>query len=155
MGHDTVPLYTPSSPSPHYSSELLPGEQIIEFNRRALSRPPTGVYRRITDHLTIVLRDQHPGSVCPIYGRGGFIQGEVILGSGTRGLTSVILKVRVDLYIFVVSYDSLARGPLSSSCFWGSCFDYLPFCDLRIVECISYTMLSSDHPVRGQFPTYF
>jgi hypothetical protein len=93
MGHDIVPPYTPSPPSPHYSSELLPGEQTVEFTRRASSRPPTGVYRRITDYLTIVLRDQYPGSVCPIYGRGGFIQGDVILGSNTSGLTSVILKL--------------------------------------------------------------
>jgi hypothetical protein len=100
MGHDIVPPYTPSPPSPHYSSELLPGEQTVEFTRRASSRPPTGVYRRITDYLTIVLRDQYPGSVCPIYGRGGFIQGDVILGSNTSGLTSVILKVRVNLYFF-------------------------------------------------------
>ena len=98
MGHDIVPPYTPSPPSPRYSSELLPGEQTVEFTRRASSRPPTGVYRRITDHLTIVLRDQHPGKVCPMYGRGGFIQGDVIL-SNACGLTSVKLKVSRSLYI--------------------------------------------------------
>ncbi|KAF8442985.1 hypothetical protein L210DRAFT_3396728 [Boletus edulis BED1] len=87
-----MPPYTPSPPSPRYSSEPLPGEQIVEFTRRASSRSPTGVYRRITDHLTVILRDQHPGSVYPVYGRGGLIQGDVIL-SNTSGLTSVILKL--------------------------------------------------------------
>jgi len=98
MGHD-VPPYTPSSPSPHYSSELLPGEQIVEFTRRASSRPLTGVCRRITDRLTIVLSNQLPGSVYPIYGRGGFIQGNVTL-SDTSGLTSVILKVQ-SIYMYL------------------------------------------------------
>jgi len=94
MGDDIVPPYTPSSPSPHYSSEPLPGEQTVEFSRRSTSsRPPTGVYRRITDRLSIILRNQHPGSVFPTYGRGGLIQGELILDSNTGGLTSVILKL--------------------------------------------------------------
>lgn len=100
MGNDTVPPpYTPSPPSPHYSNELLPGEKTVEFTRRASPRTPTGVYRRITDLLTIVLRDQRPGSVYPIYGRNGVIQGDVTLNLNTSDLTSVILKVRVDLYI--------------------------------------------------------
>ncbi|KAG8214541.1 hypothetical protein J3R82DRAFT_9602 [Butyriboletus roseoflavus] len=93
MGNDTLPPYTPSTPSPRYSSGLLPGEQTVESTHRASSRRPTGVYRRITDPLTIVLRDQHPGSTYPIYGRCGVIQGDVILGNVTDGLTSVILKL--------------------------------------------------------------
>ncbi|KAN0087513.1 hypothetical protein V8E55_006134 [Tylopilus felleus] len=92
MGYDIVPPYTPSSPSPDYSSELLPGEQTVEFSHRTSSRPPTGVYRRITDQATILFRAQHPGSICPTYDRGGFIQGDVIL-SNTDGLTSVVLKL--------------------------------------------------------------
>ena len=96
MELDTVPPYSPPlSPSPHYSKELLPGEQTIEFTRRASSRSSTGtgVYRRITDQLTIVLRDQHLDSVYPRYDRGEFIHGDVILGN-TSDLTSVVLKVR-------------------------------------------------------------
>ena len=100
-----MPPYTPSSPSPHYSSELLPGEQTVEFTRRsASSRPLTGVYRRITDHLSIVLRNQHPGSVCPTYGRGGFIQGDLILDSNAGSLTSVTLKVRVDRSVYLSGF---------------------------------------------------
>ncbi|KAH0832000.1 hypothetical protein J3R83DRAFT_12903 [Lanmaoa asiatica] len=105
MGHDTLPPYTPSTPSPRYSCGLLPGEQTVESTRRTSSRPPTGVYRRITDRLTVVLRDQHPGSVYPIYGRSGVIQGNVILSnSDTDDLTSVILKVNVNPYIFTVGF---------------------------------------------------
>ncbi|KAG8215211.1 hypothetical protein J3R82DRAFT_8752 [Butyriboletus roseoflavus] len=74
MAHNTPPPYTPSAP-PRYPSGLLPEEQTVEFTRHASSRRPTGVYRRIKDHLTIVLRDQHPGSVYPMYGRSGVIQG--------------------------------------------------------------------------------
>lgn len=98
MANDTVPSYTPSPPSPRYSSELLPGEHTVEFTR-ASSLLPSGVYRRITDRLTIVLRDQHPGSVYPTYGQNEVIRGEVTLNMNTGDLTSVMLRVRVDPYI--------------------------------------------------------
>ena len=104
MGHDTPPPYTSSAPSPRYSSGLLPGEQTVELTRHASSCRPTGVYRRITDHLTIVLRDQHPGSVYPMYGRSGVIQGDVILSNVADDLTSVILKVKVNLYMSAVGF---------------------------------------------------
>lgn len=104
MGHDTLPPYTPSAPSPRYSSGVLPGEQTVEFTHHASSRHPTGVYRRITDHLAIVLRDQYPSSIYPIYGRSGVIQGDVILSNVTDDLTSVILKVKVNLYTFAVGF---------------------------------------------------
>ncbi|KAG9315840.1 hypothetical protein JVU11DRAFT_3489 [Chiua virens] len=100
MECDTVPPYTPSPPSPGYSSELLPGEQTVEFTRRVSSRPPCGVYRRITDLLTIILREQHPDSMYPIYGRGGVIQGDVILGdTPVDNITSLTLKLEGHLVL--------------------------------------------------------
>ncbi|KAF9220885.1 hypothetical protein BS17DRAFT_786128 [Gyrodon lividus] len=92
MGCDCVPPYTPSLPSPSYSTELLPGERTVEHTRRASSQPPTGIYRRITDTLTIILKDQHPGSIHPIYGRGEVIRGDLILRT-TNDLTSVTFKL--------------------------------------------------------------
>ncbi|KIJ62554.1 hypothetical protein HYDPIDRAFT_93958 [Hydnomerulius pinastri MD-312] len=92
MGRESVPPYTPSPPSPSYSTELLPGERTVEQARRALSQPPTGVYRRITENLSIVLRDQRPGSIHPIYGRGAVVRGDLMLRN-TDDLTSVTLKL--------------------------------------------------------------
>ncbi|KAF9242654.1 hypothetical protein BU15DRAFT_43937 [Melanogaster broomeanus] len=91
MGCERVPPYSPSPPSPSYSTELLPGERTVEHARRALSRP-VGVYRRITDNLTIILRDQHPGCIHPTYGRRAVVQGDLVLRN-TDELTSVTLKL--------------------------------------------------------------
>ena len=114
MGHDTPPPYTSSAPSPRYSSGLLPGEQTVELTRHASSRRPTGVYRRITDHLTIVLRDQHPGNVYPMYGRSGVIQGDVILSNVADDLTSVIFLSSVRwphiIWVIVTLHSSILYG---------------------------------------------
>ncbi|KAF8843375.1 hypothetical protein BDN67DRAFT_897307 [Paxillus ammoniavirescens] len=98
MGCDSVPPYTPSPPSPSYSTDLLPGEQIIEHARRASSQPLTGVCRRITDTITVVLRDQRPGCIHPTYDRGGVVRGDLILKS-TDDLTSVTLKLEGSLFV--------------------------------------------------------
>lgn len=98
MGRDSVPPYTPSLPSPSYSSDLLSGEQTVDYGRRPSPQHLTGVYRRITDAFTMILRDQRPGSVHPTYGRGGVVRGDLILKS-TDDLTSVTLKVRAELIV--------------------------------------------------------
>ncbi|KAG2344490.1 hypothetical protein BDR05DRAFT_882239 [Suillus weaverae] len=87
------PLYTPSPPSPSYSTELLPGEQTVEeTRRRALQTQNTGVFRRITDNITLVLRDQQPGSITPVYGKNGLVRGHISLRS-SEGLAEVTLKL--------------------------------------------------------------
>jgi len=87
------PSYSPSPPSPSYSTVLLPGEQTVEETRRAgLQTNNTGVFRRITDNITLVLRDQRPGSIKPVYGRNALIQGHISLRS-SEGLVDVTLKV--------------------------------------------------------------
>ncbi|KIK98785.1 hypothetical protein PAXRUDRAFT_133498 [Paxillus rubicundulus Ve08.2h10] len=91
MGSDCVPPpYTPSLPSPSYSSDLLPGEQTVDYGRRPSPQHLTGVYRRITDALTLIIRDQRPGNVHPIFDR--VVQGDLRLKS-TDELTSVTLKL--------------------------------------------------------------
>ena len=87
------PSYSPSPPSPSYSTQLLPGEQTVEETRLAGSQTQnTGVFRRITDSITLVLRDQQPGGIQPVYGRNGLIRGHISLRS-TEALTDVTLKV--------------------------------------------------------------
>lgn len=87
------PSYSPSPPSPSYSTELLPGEQTVEETRRLTQQTQnTGVFRRITDNITLLLRDQRPGSTIPVYGRNGFVRGQISLRS-SEGLVEVALKL--------------------------------------------------------------
>ncbi|KIK98787.1 hypothetical protein PAXRUDRAFT_133477 [Paxillus rubicundulus Ve08.2h10] len=95
---DAVPPYTPSPPSPSYSTNPLPGEQSIEHTRHASLQPLNGVCRRITDTVTVVLRDQRPGSIHPTYDRGGVVRGDLILKSADD-LTSVTLKLEGLLFV--------------------------------------------------------
>ncbi|OJA17761.1 hypothetical protein AZE42_04867 [Rhizopogon vesiculosus] len=87
------PSYTPSPPSPSYSTALLPGEQTVEETRWTGSQTHNiGVFRRITDNITLVLRDQQPGSIKPSYGRNALIRGHISLRS-SEGLTDVTLML--------------------------------------------------------------
>ncbi|KAG1836228.1 hypothetical protein C8R48DRAFT_306526 [Suillus tomentosus] len=87
------PSYSPSPPSPSYSTQLLPGEQTVEETRRQSPQAlNTGVFRRITDSTTLVLRDQQPGSITPVYGRNGLVRGHISLRS-SEGLIEVTLKL--------------------------------------------------------------
>ncbi|KAG2101079.1 uncharacterized protein F5147DRAFT_318831 [Suillus discolor] len=87
------PSYTPSPPSPSYSTQLLPGEQTVEeTRRRSLQTQNIGVFRRITDSITLVLKDQPLGSITPVYGRNGRVRGHIFLRS-SEGLVEVTLKL--------------------------------------------------------------
>ncbi|KAG1825009.1 hypothetical protein EV424DRAFT_1471870 [Suillus variegatus] len=89
------PSYSPSPPSPSYSTQLLPGEQTVEETRR---RSPqalnTGVFRRITDSTTLVLIDQQPGSITPVYGRNGLVRGHISL----RTITTLVASDSYSLW---------------------------------------------------------
>lgn len=81
----------------------LPGEQTVEETRRlALQTQNTGVFRRITDNITLLLRDQQPGSIVPVYGRNGFVRGHISLRS-SEGLVEVTLKVGVTSFFGMAS----------------------------------------------------
>ncbi|EIW74690.1 hypothetical protein CONPUDRAFT_147670 [Coniophora puteana RWD-64-598 SS2] len=89
---EVPPQYTPSTPSPKYSSTPLPGEEQVATSQRVPTPTRTGSFRRITDKVTVVLRDQLPGSVQPIYGRHGFICGYLVLHDITD-LVEVSIKL--------------------------------------------------------------
>lgn len=81
----------------------------MEETRRAGLQTHTGVFRRITDDITLVLRDQQPGSIKPVYGRNGLIRGHISLRSSV-GLTDVTLKVWLRLssrFYFLIFCNSL------------------------------------------------
>ncbi|KAG1748564.1 hypothetical protein EDB19DRAFT_1893674 [Suillus lakei] len=126
------PSYTPSPPSPSYSTMLLPGEQTVEeTQRRALQTQNTGVFRRITDNITLVLRDQRPGNITPVYGRHGLVRGHISL-RGSEGLTEVTLKLEGHLRVEVSGAVVTTSVASDSYSLWSSsstepCPKTLPF----------------------------
>ncbi|KAJ8597652.1 hypothetical protein M405DRAFT_723676 [Rhizopogon salebrosus TDB-379] len=117
------PSYTPSSPSPSYSTELLPEEQTVEATRRAGSQyQNTGVFRRIADNITLVLRDQRPGSITPVYGRNGPIRGHISLRS-SEGLTDVSLKFEGHLRVNTSRTALTTSMAAASYSLWNSSSD--------------------------------
>ncbi|KAG2155768.1 uncharacterized protein EDB93DRAFT_1201406 [Suillus bovinus] len=114
------PSYSPSPPSPSYSTELLPGEQTVEGTRRlSLQAQNTGVFRRITDNITLVLRDQQPGSITPVYGRHGLVRGHISLRS-TEGLTEVTLKLEGHLRLETSGATITTSVAFDSYSLWSS-----------------------------------
>ncbi|KAG0703757.1 hypothetical protein DFH29DRAFT_415772 [Suillus ampliporus] len=127
------PSYTPSPPSPSYSTELLPGEQTVEETRRraGLQTQNTGVFRRITDNITLVLRDQKPGSIKPVYGRNGLVRGHISLQS-SEGLAEVTLKLEGHLRVEISGAALTTSVASNSYSLWSSsstepCPKTLPF----------------------------
>ncbi|KAG2125549.1 hypothetical protein BD769DRAFT_826323 [Suillus cothurnatus] len=126
------PSYTPSPPSPSYSTQLLPGEQTIEETRRlALHTQNNGVFRRITDNITLVLRDQRPGSITPVYGRNGVIRGHISLRS-SEGLVEVTLKLEGHIRVEISGTTITTLVVSDSYSLWNSsstepCPKTLPF----------------------------
>ncbi|EIW79516.1 hypothetical protein CONPUDRAFT_154914 [Coniophora puteana RWD-64-598 SS2] len=101
------PQYTPSEPSPMYSSTPLHGEQRVAHNRRATSSR-TGSFRRITDKVTVVLSDQLPGRIQPVYGRGGCIQGYLAVHD-IDNIIEVTIRLRGEISIDIASTGSRSR----------------------------------------------
>lgn len=126
------PTYTPSPPSPSYSTELLPGEQTVEeTQRRTALTQNTGVFRRITDNITLVLRDQRPGNTTPVYGRNGLVRGHISLRS-SEGLTEVTLKLEGHLRVQLSGAAVTTSVASDSYSLWNSsstepCPKTLPF----------------------------
>lgn len=126
------PSYSPSPPSPSYSTVLLPGEQTVEETRRqALQTQNTGVFRRITDSITLVLRDQRPGSITPVYGRNGLVRGHISLRS-SEGLAEVTLKLEGYLRVETSGTTTTTSVASDSYSLWSSsstepCPKTLPF----------------------------
>ncbi|KAG2066324.1 hypothetical protein BDR04DRAFT_1170145 [Suillus decipiens] len=125
------PSYTPSPPSPSYSTALLPGEQTVEETRRLGLPVQNGVFRRITDNITLVLRDQLPGGITPVYGRNGLVRGHVSLRS-SEGLVEVSLKLEGHLRVDTSGSIITASVVSDSYSLWSSsstepCPKTLPF----------------------------
>ncbi|EIW74691.1 hypothetical protein CONPUDRAFT_140444 [Coniophora puteana RWD-64-598 SS2] len=103
-----LPDYSPSTPSPNYSSRLLQGEEVIEHSRRPSLPSRIGSYRRITERVTVVLNDQIPGSVQPLYGRLDCIRGYLAIHDATD-LVEVAIKLRGNKGVGLTPYTTVMR----------------------------------------------
>ncbi|KAK0469272.1 uncharacterized protein EV420DRAFT_1258801 [Desarmillaria tabescens] len=68
-----------SDPPPHYSCLPSQGEAIIDHSPRLGSQIPSGTFMKHRGNITVVLTEQKDGIATPSYGRGGNIQGGLLL----------------------------------------------------------------------------
>jgi hypothetical protein len=88
----TLPLYTPSGPSPNYSCDPVRGERTLQQTPGVNRIPPSGTYYKKSGKVTVALFEQENDAEIPTYGRHGLVHGTVHLEN--RELISlVVLKV--------------------------------------------------------------
>ncbi len=100
-GFDAVISSDP--PPPHYSCLPSHGEAIIDHSPRLGSQIPSGTFLKHRGNVTVVLTEQEDGIATPSYGRGGKIQGGILL-ERPEDISHVKLKVRLLLLLFHCSY---------------------------------------------------
>lgn len=75
----SLPLYTPSAPSPRYSCEPGCNEQRLQHTPRFNRPTPTGTFTKTCGGATVTLFEQEDDAKIPIYGRHGLVTGTVYL----------------------------------------------------------------------------
>lgn len=90
--HITLPVYTPSAPSPIYSCEPACNEQRLQHTPRFNQPIPTGTFKKKSGKVTITLLEQEDGAQTPTYGRHALISGAVLIEKAEM-VARVSLKV--------------------------------------------------------------
>jgi hypothetical protein len=88
-----LPVYTPSAPSPDYSSQPAGDEQTLQQTPRNNRCLPTGTFVRKTRKVTVTLFEQENDAKIPTYGQGGLVSGTIYLEDHEL-ISDVVLKVR-------------------------------------------------------------
>jgi hypothetical protein len=89
----TLPLYTPSGPSPKYSCDPVCGETTLQQTPGVNRVLPTGAYYKKSGKVSVTLFEQENDAEIPTYGRHGLINGMVHLENHEL-ISQVVLKVR-------------------------------------------------------------
>lgn len=87
-----LPVYTPSAPSPKYSSDPASDEKTLQQTPRVNLPLPTGAYTRTSGGVTVTLFDQENNADIPTYGRHGRVNGTIYLENHEL-ISEVVLKV--------------------------------------------------------------
>ncbi|KAG7451594.1 uncharacterized protein BT62DRAFT_991108 [Guyanagaster necrorhizus] len=101
-------------PPPHYSCFPSRGEAIIDHSPRLGSQIPTGTFLKHRGNITVVLTEQEDGTATPSYGRGGNIQGGILL-ERPEDVCQVKIKVEGKLDFMGSSSGARSFSTLSRS----------------------------------------
>ncbi|KAJ6584092.1 hypothetical protein DFH09DRAFT_1144256 [Mycena vulgaris] len=94
----TLPLYSPSTPSPSYSQDPACDETRLESSLRTGRRPlPTGIFTKAYGSVTIVLFDQEPSARVPSYRKQASVRGTLILEQDVSNICEVTAKLEGQL----------------------------------------------------------
>jgi hypothetical protein len=99
----SLPLYTPSAPSPRYSCEPGCDEQRLQHTPRFNRPTPTGTFMKTSGKLTVTLFEQEDDAEIPTYGRHGLVSGTVYLENCDM-ISRVSLKVSSVYYTIGVGF---------------------------------------------------
>ncbi|KAJ7069546.1 hypothetical protein C8F01DRAFT_1078096 [Mycena amicta] len=98
----SLPIYSPSLPSPCYSLDPAHDETILDVSPYHRSpRPlPTGIFTKPCGSATVVLLNQQVGVRVPSYGRRGSVRGTLMLDpESTSAVSQVTVKLQGRLEI--------------------------------------------------------
>ncbi|KAG5638677.1 hypothetical protein H0H81_011057 [Sphagnurus paluster] len=110
----SLPLYTPSEPSPRYSCEPSVDERTLQQTPRISRSAPTGEYIKKSGKVIVTLFEQEHGVEIPTYGRRDEITGTVYLQAPER-VTQVVLKIEGRLNTIISDGGSRSITVLSRS----------------------------------------
>jgi len=94
----TLPLYTPSVPSPEYSYDPAYDERTLQSTPSIHHPPPTGTYTKKSRKVTVTLFEQEDDAKIPTFGRRGLITGTIYLENHEL-IYRVVLKVSSMLFV--------------------------------------------------------
>ncbi|KAK0205244.1 hypothetical protein DFS33DRAFT_1259898 [Desarmillaria ectypa] len=121
-------------PPPHYSCLPSQGEAIIDHSPRLGPQIPSGTFLKHRGNITVVLTEQEDDIATPSYGRGGNIQGGILL-ERPEDVSQVKLRIEGKLDFMGSSSGSRSFSTLSRSItLWdceraenATCSNSLPF----------------------------
>ncbi|KAF7335817.1 hypothetical protein MVEN_02237700 [Mycena venus] len=118
----SLPLYSPSHPSPSYSQDPAYDETRLDLSPRHGARPlPTGLYTKACGSTTIVLFDQESNTQVPSYGKYGSVRGTLILEQDTSQICEVMAKLEGRLEMTTTESGAQTTKVLKNTyCLWSS-----------------------------------
>ncbi|KAF5382467.1 hypothetical protein D9615_002730 [Tricholomella constricta] len=154
LKYASLPVYTPSEPSPRYSCEPACDEHTLQQTPRHSSLVPSGAYTQTSGKVTVTLFEQENGVDIPTYGRRADISGTIYLENHDR-VSQVVVKVEGKLDSTISEGGSKSIITLSrSQTLWrkemgNELPTLIPFsCELPS----HFTYLGSERPLP---PTYY
>ncbi|KAJ7352247.1 hypothetical protein DFH08DRAFT_775109 [Mycena albidolilacea] len=118
----SLPLYSPSHPSPCYSEDPACDETRLDLSPRNGTRPlPTGIFTQACGSITVVLYDQEPTTHIPSYRQQGSVRGSLIIEQDLCQISEVAAKLEGRLEIITTDSGALTIKVFKNTyCLWAS-----------------------------------